>query len=142
MANENNEQIFRKKSMDRLSSPEQLTDYLHVTNPSIWIVLLSVVLILAALFVWSSQAVIVSGASGKAIAKDGILTVTFEDQDTAANVSEGMIVKIGDTEAAVTSVGFDAAGNRIAVASASVPDGEYDVNVVYRQTKIIELLFN
>ena len=27
------EQIFRKKSLDRLSSPEQLNDYLHVTSP-------------------------------------------------------------------------------------------------------------
>ena len=40
------EQIFRKKSLDRLSSPEQLNDYLHVTSPGIWIVLGAVIFLL------------------------------------------------------------------------------------------------
>ncbi|HAG12584.1 MAG TPA: NHLP bacteriocin system secretion protein, partial [Ruminococcus sp.] len=35
-------QVFRKKSLDRISSPEQLTDYLRVTNPGIWVVLAAV----------------------------------------------------------------------------------------------------
>ncbi len=28
--------LFRKETMDRISSPEDLTDYLKVTNPGIW----------------------------------------------------------------------------------------------------------
>lgn len=31
--------IFRKKSMDRVSSPEQLNDYVRVMNPGIWMIL-------------------------------------------------------------------------------------------------------
>ncbi len=30
--------IFRKKSLDKLSSPEQLNDYIKVTNPGVWII--------------------------------------------------------------------------------------------------------
>lgn len=30
---ETKQTVFRKKTMDRISSPEQLTDYLRVTNP-------------------------------------------------------------------------------------------------------------
>ena len=44
------EQIFRKKSLDRLSSPEQLNDYLHVTSPGIWIVLGAVIFLLISIF--------------------------------------------------------------------------------------------
>ena len=45
--------LFRKKSLDRVSSPEQLNDYIRVTTPSVWLVLLALVLLLAGLIVWS-----------------------------------------------------------------------------------------
>ena len=48
------QQLFRKKSLDRISSPEQLNDYLRVTNPSVWVVLLAVIILLAGLLIWSS----------------------------------------------------------------------------------------
>ena len=46
--------IFRKQSLDRIKSPEQLNDYLHVTSPAIWVVLVAVLLLLGALFAWSA----------------------------------------------------------------------------------------
>ena len=35
--------IFRKKAVDRVNSPEQLNDYIRVTSPSIWMVLAGVI---------------------------------------------------------------------------------------------------
>ncbi len=46
--------IFRKETLERISSPEQLTDYLRVTNPGIWIVLAGIVILLVGFFVWMS----------------------------------------------------------------------------------------
>ena len=40
-------ELFRKKSMDRVSSPEQLNDYIRVTSPGLWLVLAAVVILLA-----------------------------------------------------------------------------------------------
>ena len=44
--------VSRQKTRDRISSPDQLTDYLRVTNPGIWVLLASIVLFLAGVFVW------------------------------------------------------------------------------------------
>ena len=44
--------IYRETSVNRISSPEQLNDYLKVTKPGVWIVLLAVALLLAGLLVW------------------------------------------------------------------------------------------
>lgn len=44
--------LFRKSSVDRISSPEQLSDYLKVTNPAGWIILAAVALLLIGFFVW------------------------------------------------------------------------------------------
>lgn len=45
--------LFRKKSLDRVSSPEQLNDYIRVTTPSVWLVLLAIIILLAGMIAWS-----------------------------------------------------------------------------------------
>ncbi|MCR5474760.1 MAG: hypothetical protein K6F28_06090 [Lachnospiraceae bacterium] len=47
------EGLFREKSLERVSSPEQLDDYIRVTTPSVWIVLAATVIILAGMLAWS-----------------------------------------------------------------------------------------
>lgn len=141
MAEEQNE-LYRKKSVDRLSSPEQLDDYLHVTTPAVWAVLAAAILLLAGLLIWSRFAVIESFAVGSAVVEQGIMQITFDDPETAMNVETGMTVTIGDTQTAITSVGTDSLGNRIATANVTMPDGVYDARVGYRQTQMIRMLFN
>ena len=33
--------LFRKQSLEGISSPEQLDDYLKVTNPGLWVILIA-----------------------------------------------------------------------------------------------------
>ena len=51
-----NESIFRQKSLDRISSPEEIDNYMKVTRPSLWLTLGVIVLLLAALILWSVTA--------------------------------------------------------------------------------------
>ncbi len=44
--------IFREKSMDRVSSPEQLNDYIKVSNPAVWMIISSIVILLIGICVW------------------------------------------------------------------------------------------
>lgn len=48
-----NKKIFREKSLERLSSPDKINDYIKTTTSGIWIVLIAVLLILAGAIVWS-----------------------------------------------------------------------------------------
>lgn len=47
-----NESIFRKKSMERVSSPEKLDDYIKITSVSMWLVLAAIILLLLAAVIW------------------------------------------------------------------------------------------
>ena len=134
--------LFSRKSIDRISSPEQLGDYLHVTAPSIWIVLLAVLLLLASLLVWSAVTAVESYAAGTAEVQSGVLTLTFDDGEKAENVEVGMNVKIGEYQTPVLSVGQDGVGNVFAVAETNLTDGAYEAKVGYRSTRIIQMLFN
>ena len=50
MAEKQESTLFRKKSMARISSPEDLTSYLRVTSPGMWIILAAVIALLVGLF--------------------------------------------------------------------------------------------
>ncbi|MCR5179526.1 MAG: hypothetical protein K6C95_11170 [Lachnospiraceae bacterium] len=45
--------IFRQKSIERVSGPESLDDYIRVTTPSVWIVLAALIVLLAGILAWS-----------------------------------------------------------------------------------------
>ncbi|MBQ6524264.1 MAG: hypothetical protein IJI12_06340 [Atopobiaceae bacterium] len=47
-----NEQ-FRKESLERINSPEELKDYIRVATPSVWLVLLATAILLAGMLAWS-----------------------------------------------------------------------------------------
>ena len=44
--------LFRKASLERLSSPEQLDALMHVTQPTGWVALLAAAVILGAAILW------------------------------------------------------------------------------------------
>ncbi len=44
--------LFRKKSLDHISSPEEMHDYMKVTSPRIWMILGAVLLLLAGFIVY------------------------------------------------------------------------------------------
>lgn len=45
--------LFRKRKMQRISSPDQMNDVIRVTTPAVWIILLVIVVLLVAILIWS-----------------------------------------------------------------------------------------
>ena len=50
--NHQNESIFSQESLSRIGRPEELTDYVRVTTPSIWIVLAAIALLVTGILGW------------------------------------------------------------------------------------------
>ena len=46
--------IFRQKSIDKVSSPEKLDDYIRVTTPSVWITLAVIAILLVGVILWGT----------------------------------------------------------------------------------------
>ena len=133
--------FYRKKSMDRISSPEALNDYLHVTSPAVWLILTAVILLLVGMLIWSSVASIDSFAAGSARVQNGTMQIQFDNEQIARNVRAGMTVYAGESESRISSIGTDAEGDLFAVAPTDLADGFYDVRVIFRQTQVLSLLF-
>ena len=136
------EQVFRKKALDRLSSPEQLNDYLRVTSPSVWGALGAIILLLVGGLIWSATTSIKSQVAGAAQVRGGVMTVTVEESGFAENVRKGQTVLVGSTGSVITGVGKDDGGRVVATAYTDLPDGEYEATITYSSTQIIQLMFN
>lgn len=52
MTENNNNQIFREKSLERVSSPEKLDEYLKVTPIKVWMILGTIIVVLIGVIVW------------------------------------------------------------------------------------------
>ena len=98
-----NDQIFRKKSVDKMSSPEQLNDYIKVTNPGVWMVLAAIVILLIGVCVW--------GVFGKletkltvAAESHGGQTILYVKESDISSVKKEMQVFVDGGSYTVTSV--------------------------------------
>ena len=139
-------QVFRKKSVERISSPEQLRDYMRVTTPGTWMVLTAVILLLAGLIVSSALVNVESTISGQAVVdEDGMLMQIELPLSQKSLVSPGMVVRVSDREAKVDMI-FQAE-DALQVLAELPEDGEklapgtYDARIVTETVTPISFLF-
>ncbi len=45
-----NNNLFRKSAIERISAPEQLCDYIKVVPPSVWLILVGVIVAMGGVF--------------------------------------------------------------------------------------------
>ena len=126
----------------QITSPDQLHDYLRVTNPTVWIVLGVIILLLVISLIWSSHATINSYADATATVKEGSMVLRLVDPKPDQTFRSGMKVFVGDTTETIASVGHDRKGTVYAVARTSLTDGDYSARVLLKETAVLSLLFN
>lgn len=98
------ENLFRKTSLDKVTGPEQLDELIRVANPSLWVTLAAIVILLAAVLGWSVFGALPTTLSAAAFSDGGTLTFYLSAED-AATVKDGMTVQAGGAKGTVTSVG-------------------------------------
>ena len=129
--------LFRKKTMERISSPDQLTDYLCVTNPGIWVILAAVILLLGALLAWATIGTLETKASVKVIVEDHTAQVVLTGGN---NIAAGMPLRVSTQETNIASTGVDEYGRIFGIAEIALPDGSYDGTVIVERTRPIDFL--
>ena len=134
------EQLFRKKSIDKISSPEKLDDYLKISTPSLWLVMFAVISLLVGILVWSSVAKLETKINAVASInnKTGEIILTGSDAD---KVKSEMKVYVGNIESNVEYVQYDDLGRAIAFCDVDLPDGNYKVEIITETIHPISFLF-
>ena len=155
--------LFRKKSMDRISSPEELHDYMRVTSPRLWMILAAVVILLAGFVVYASTATMENTMPVRVQVQNYHVSPE-EDPDAEVRdisyvfcqlpleqldvVKTGMKLRLGEEEGHISLISTGEEEDRIdvffAMDHAYIPlnDGEYDAELVLESTTPISFLWN
>ena len=154
--------LFRKKSMERISSPEALHDYMRVTSPRLWMLLGAIAALLVGFIVYASTATMENTVAIKVMLSQVELTAqetesgqperfsavfaelpnTMKDQ-----VEIGMTVRMGKEQGKISWIGVQPNGTMAldiqpGNAYIALPDGEYDAELVLESTTPISFLWN
>ena len=93
-----NKQIFRQKSLDHVSSPEDLNSYIRVANPGTWILLTAIIILLAGALIWGAVVHFETRTvNAAAVVKNGMMSLYFTEEGIS-EIEPGMTVKIAGDE--------------------------------------------
>ncbi len=137
------EELFRKKSLDRIKSPESLDEYIRVSNPGVWLLIASAIILLVGACIWGIFGHIDRTVDSNVRAEKGTL-VCYIDDSEIGSVKVGMTVKFDGFEATVSEIGQkeNVGYSCLLKTDAQVPDGIYDGKIVTESIKPISFVFN
>ncbi len=95
--------IFRTSSLDMVSSPEQLNDYIKVSRPGVWLVLAAVIVLIIGGCVWGIFGTITTTRDVVTVVQGGDATCYVSIED-AKNIAPGMEINVGDSTGVIVSV--------------------------------------
>ena len=160
MSENTNGKLFREKSLETVSSPEVLNDYLKATSPGVWLVLGAVIALLAGFILWgifgridtvSRLAVRSKGGNAvcvvpyeklDALMKAGSVTLNGREIALDTDGRFEMNVVSDTTDPFVRMAGGLEAGTPVVelTLEAELPDGVYTAEAVLESLQPISLL--
>lgn len=155
-------ELYRKESMDRVNSPEQLSDYIRVANPSVWMILAAVIVLLIGICVWGAFGHLDTTMDTTGVCLDGTVTCYIPEEERIS-ITDETIVAVGGAEYPIASVapfpvtfseaelasllpsGTIASGAVVYEITLSVPelsDGLYAVTIITRRETPMSFVLN
>ena len=109
--------IFRQQSLSRVSSPEELDQYLQVTGPGVWMTLAVIIVLLIGVFSWMIFGKLDTTVPVAVMAQNG-QTVCLIPAEQAETVRGGSVT-VGETSYTISDAGY----------SVQLVSSEMDVNL-------------
>ena len=98
-----NKGLFREKSMEQFSSPEQLNDYIKILNPSLILILIGIIALLAGILVWGMFGTIDAEAVVTAKVETRTISAYLSSAD-ATQLNETSYIQIGEKKYGLTGI--------------------------------------
>lgn len=95
------ESIFRKESIKKVTSPEELHDYIRVSSPSVWLLIGAVAALLIGVLIWAAFGTLDSTVTVSGVSDGGVVRCYVSE---SAGIQAGSKVWLNGTEGTVRSV--------------------------------------
>ncbi len=146
------EDLFRKKSLDHITSPEEMHNYMRVTSPRLWMILSAITLLLIGFIVYASTTTLENTAPmtlniySSTEVNERLYYGYMAGEDLTNMVKVGMQVRFDDHIGTVDSVAV--ADNQVVFMinfeddMGSYADGEYQADLIIESTTPVSFLWN
>ena len=91
------------KNIKKVNSPEQLNQYIKLTNPGVWIILIAIIILLFGICIWGIFGRIDTKISSVVIS-DNNGTYCYIKEDDFVKVKSGMEIEVGDNVALINYI--------------------------------------
>ncbi len=134
-----NESVFRKKSLDHISSLDEIDDYMKVTSPSMWLVMGAIILLLVAAIIWSITGKIETTITTKGLAAQNQVTMELTN-DQMDGVVVGSEVRSGGEKGEITEIIKNENGYLVIATLPGAEAGTVSVSIVTESIAPVTLL--
>lgn len=131
------EEIFRKKSLDRVKSPEDLNDYVRVANPGVWLIIAAIIILLIGTVIWGILGRVETKVDVDLISKDGLVVISNNDVE----FKDGMTVEFNGKKYNVEVFDGSSLGSMF-VSGLALTDGTYSAQLVVESINPISFIIN
>lgn len=132
--------LFREESMNKISSPEQMNDYMRVTGVHVWLILGSVIFLLLAAVLWGMLGTIESKLVADGSSTDGIAILEVEAEDVN-KLAVGQNVEIDGCNGTVQDISVSSGVCRVMITAEGLPDASGTREVVVERMTPFSLVF-
>ena len=120
-----------KKSNAYFDSADVLNSYASTTKPITWIVLITIVLCLTGLIVWSFLSKISYKVTGTATIQNGIVSLEI-DENNLSEIKDGQVIYIGKEKGTIID------SEHLIVSDFSLEDGVYNYYIIVKEIRPID----
>lgn len=133
--------IFREKSLERISSPEEMDRYIRIPGPGIWLILAAMIVLLVSGCLWGIWGRLETVVTVVGTVAGGEMTASLASAD-AAGVEPGMEVDLGDEAVGVVGAVSDNNDGTVTVGleTTNLADGKYQLNIVVERIRPVYFL--
>lgn len=155
------ESVFRKKNVEHISTPDQLDEYIRVSNPGVWVFLAAAIILLTGVCVWGCVGTLDTRVDAAVQVENG-RTVCYVAEENAQELRPGLPVLVEGKEYTAADVssrpeqaaddmgeyllhlcGSETGGWIYTVTlETNLDDGVYPAQVVVDRISPVSLLFN
>ena len=130
-------------SSDKAISPDGLDDYIKIVSPPVWLLLISLIVMLAGACVWGMFGRIDSTVPSS-VHLEGGEALCYIAEENISSVRTGMTVRFAGQELQIESIGENTGRGYACTLSKAfdLPDGYYDGKVITESHKPFSFLLN
>lgn len=155
-----NEGLFRKKSIDKVSSPESLNDYVKVASPSVWMILVGIIILLIGICIWGVMGRLDTKVNVGVVSK-GADNICYISENDINNVKVGQIFEVSGANCEVIAIdSTPMQGKELsplmlhalnitaedwvykATINGNISDGEYEAYILTESISPMSFIFN